>query len=116
MTLGGLIARLEPCDNTLSVYFDFGHFAPTRLDSFRGYYEQLALGYAEEEAPSVTELLAELRGALGKTFSGYKGGEYVMNGHTPVWAANYGRSNETGIVAVRYKTWCVVLETADCGV
>ena len=28
---------------------------------------------------------------IGRTFPGYKGGEYFMNSDTPVWLAEYGR-------------------------
>jgi hypothetical protein len=44
--------------------------------------------------------------AIGKTYTGYKGGEYVMGKVTPVWVANYGNcdpeefNSSAGVVGV----------------
>ena len=36
------------------------------------------------------EILKEALLAHGKTFEGYKGGEFTMEGDTPVWYSHYG--------------------------
>lgn len=61
-----------------------------RPHSYRGYYDQLAF----EPAPSVTigSMLAAAKSAIGKTFIGWKGGEFVMDKWTPVWIAVRGDS------------------------
>lgn len=127
LSLGELIAKLEAIKPTYVgyqekeepklVYFDFPEARPTRLMSWRGAYEELALGFTwneEAEYPTVTELLEDLRGAIGKTFTGYKGGDFVMGKTTPIWVANYGRSDNTAIVEVRDDGYSVILETRHC--
>lgn len=64
------------------------------LRSYRGYYDQLALGYCMErwngDYPGVDRLIETLKAAVGQEFEGYKGGLFMMYSHTPVWLANYG--------------------------
>lgn len=60
--------------------------------SYRGYYHELAVEPAENV--TVAEMLATLRGALGATFRGYKGGDYVMDEYTTVYLAHYGATGE----------------------
>ncbi len=59
--------------------------------SYRGYYEDLAFEPAGWKM-TVCDLIAICRSAMGKTFEGYKGGEYEMDETTPVWIAEYGSS------------------------
>lgn len=63
--------------------------------SYRGYYEDLAFEVATDI--SVGTMLELCRESVGKTFYGYKGGEYVMNEYTDCWIAEYGRSNGQSI-------------------
>lgn len=55
--------------------------------SYRGYYSDLAFEHGET---TVADLLKCCRKAIGSTFVGYKGGEYVMDEHTSVYVAEYG--------------------------
>jgi hypothetical protein len=127
LSLGELIAKLEAISPTYTdyqekeqpklVYFDFPEAKPTHLDSWRGAYDELALEFTwEEEAksPTVTGLLEELREAIGKTYTGYKGGDFVMGKTTPIWVANYGHSDNTAIVGVIDDGYSVILETGHC--
>lgn len=104
-TLGSLINALKRCNADADVEFDFCYLAPTKVNSYRGYYDHLALGWTDKHDgpgywPKVSALIAELESAIGKTFTGYKGGEYRMNGSTPLWVANYGQTGGTGIVGL----------------
>jgi len=90
MTLGELIKRLESADPTQVVRWGFGD-----PHSYRGYYEQLA--FEPKENVTVASMLADAKSALGRTFCGYKGGDYVMDEWTSVWIANYGESGGEGI-------------------
>jgi hypothetical protein len=87
MRLGELIATLEKADPDMivPVGFDNPH-------SYRGYYEQLAFEPAENV--SVASMLAAAREALGSTYQGYKGGDYVMDEYSIVNIAWYGESGE----------------------
>lgn len=110
ITLGELIIKLElmPAtyksgekDEPRCVRFEFGNLSPTHLMSWRGSYSELAIGYSDDSEKTHKEFLDELRGMVGKTLTGYKGGDFVMGKNTPVWIANYGNSGETAIVDVR---------------
>ena len=83
LTLGELILALEARDPDLVVPIGFNH-----PHSYRGYYEQLAF----EPATNVTvrEMLDAARSALGETYQGWKGGDFMMQSHTYCWLANEG--------------------------
>lgn len=110
MTLGMLIKSLEVEDATARVQFDFCNFVPGKLDSYRGYYSDLALSYSQDGRATVGDLLEECRQAVGKVYVGWKGGDYTMDENTPVWVAEPGTSSGTAITEVR-GGWPVVLVT-----
>jgi len=87
MTLGQLIAELEklPPDKKIQ-----GIGSP---HSYRGYYDDLAFE-PKGKKTTAAKLLAECKGAMGKVFVGYKGGDFVMGELTPVWIAEYGSTGE----------------------
>ena len=58
--------------------------------SYRGYYSDLSFK-KESGEQSVGELLSILQNeCIDKTFEGYKGGDFTMDEHTPLWIADYG--------------------------
>lgn len=83
MTLGELIERLEATPGDFVFTNGFG-----RAISWRGSYDELAFEPASNV--SAKEMLTEAKSAVKRTFSGYKGGEYRMDLHTPVHIARYG--------------------------
>lgn len=117
MRLGELIEQLRSFDRDLSVYIGGKlpcTLVPKGVDSYRGYYCDLAIGVHAggrgADRTTVGELLAELEGAIGKTFVGYKGGEYVMGKQTRVWLSNYGECSDADVTgAVRVETGWVHL-------
>lgn len=118
MTLGEFIRALERQEPTENVKFDFVHFGPTTFDSYRGYYEQLALGYeecgrmrgdAQYEYPTVLQLYNLAKGALDKKFTGWKGGNYSMDERTRLWVANPGESGGTAIVNVEQRLYVTIV-------
>lgn len=111
LTLGELITKLSKCKQDETVRFDFGGFVPDLVRSYRGYYDHLALGFTNECAPTVADVLGRLRAAVGATFQGYKGGDYVMTAETPMWAANNGETGDTAITGVEAHSWTVVMTT-----
>ena len=60
--------------------------------SYRGYYSELAFEPAEDV--KVSDMLRDAEGALGKTFMGYKGGDYTMHGAVECYLATYGNTGE----------------------
>lgn len=110
ITLGELISELEKRPQEQSICYDFGGLLPSYVSSWRGVYAHLALGWEDyyqrqrrkpkSERPSVAEILADLKSAVGQTFEGWKGGEFEMGLRTPVWCDNCGTATSTGIVGV----------------
>lgn len=120
MKLGNLIAALEQRPKDETVRFDFCGRYPTKLQSYRGYYDQLALGHAGHydsdnppDPPTVASLLAELRSAIGKTFTGWKGGDFRMDKSTTVWIDNPGECNGTAIVSVVGNGYATLITTRN---
>lgn len=94
LTLGALIARLdEEEDDSLPVR------GLGMLRSYRGYYEDLAFE-PSTRAVTVHDVLTEARDAMGRYFEGYKGGEYLMGEHTPLWVSAYGDASGHKLVAL----------------
>jgi len=87
MTLRELIKCLEAAepDKVVPYGFDEPH-------SYRGYYDELA--FEPTRDISVGEMLAAAKSAIGKTFKGYKGGDYVMKEYTDVWIARWGEEGD----------------------
>jgi hypothetical protein len=65
---------------------------PGEEESYRGYYSDLSFNL-EGETPAV-DFLKQCEAALGTTYGGYKGGDFQMNGDTPLWRAEYGNTGE----------------------
>ena len=81
LTLGELIEALENVYPESFVKFSDGG-SPGSANSYRGYYSDLAF---ERCAISLaSDVLDEARNALGATFEGYKGGDFVMTKDTPL--------------------------------
>lgn len=92
-TLGEVILLLNAASPTDIVKLDFTGETPHGLDSYRGYYEDLSLDYAcESPAMRVGRLLKMFEDAVGKTYQGYKGGDFTMSTKTLVWVAPYGNT------------------------
>jgi len=129
LTLGEIILKTEHIHAGLEeddlerdpeVHFDFEYIRPTEFDSWRGVYKELALGFTMERDSSkgpvtISSFIKMCKECIGKSFYGYKGGDFVMSKHTPVWVANYGNSGNTGIVNVKFDYW-LILETGHCEV
>lgn len=152
LTLGELILKLQAVKNKeLPIYLDHNELRPTSVGSWRGSYCELAISFTKEgvydgyngdkiiyeskygnsyesipttlsENPTARELLELLERCKGKTFVGYKGGDFIMGKTTPVWISNYGCSSglerekdkyETYIIDVAELDEIVVLATKD---
>ena len=114
LRLGDFIKILEerPQDQTIS--FDFCGFAPKKFDSYRGYYEDLSLSPSDEtySKVKVADVLADAKAAMGKTFTGYKGGEFLMDADTLLWTSPYGESHSTAIIDVTGDDFETIIVTA----
>ncbi len=88
MYLDQLIERLEKEPNQSKVIKLGFHEA----HSWRGDYSELA--FEPKENAIVSEMLTEAKNALGKTFEGYKGGDFKMSNYSPVHLANYSQTGD----------------------
>lgn len=112
LSLGEFVAQLAKLPPERDVYIDYACLAPMKLDSYRGYYDHIALGFTtEEDAPTVQQLLEHARQNIGAVLSGYKGGDFTMGEPTPLWLSNRGRVADVIIVGVRDDKWAVIIET-----
>lgn len=111
MRLGTLIRHLSACSQDATVKYDFCGFVPDGLDSYRGYYDQLALGFKPWEKVVVKDLVALLKKAIGKTFQGYKGGNYKMDESTEIWVSGHGDAWNTAISHIINLDYEVILCT-----
>lgn len=91
MTLGDLITELEKYPDFVTVQFDDGSY-PGDFSSYRGYYRDLAIEPTGHEWMNVGTLELMARGCVDKAFTGYKGGDFVMDRYTNLWVAEYGSS------------------------
>ena len=84
-----LLLKMQPASNLVTL--DCTKDNPCGLDSYRGYYEDLSLDYDDRgKEITVKQLLELFEGADGKTYTGYKGGDFAMHRKTLVWVAPYG--------------------------
>lgn len=90
MYLGELIEALEEKFNQDPGYVAKLGFAYPH--SYRGFYN--ALAFEPVENISVYRMLIEAESALGETFEGYKGGDYLMESCSEVYLAEYGNVGE----------------------
>ncbi len=86
MTLGKLIAALESMPPDVRV------LNLCKPHSYRGYYCDLAFELGEGSQPT-SMLLTTCRGAMGKLFEGYKGGQFLMGESTPLWVSSWGNNS-----------------------
>lgn len=114
-SIGAVIVALNHCKPEATVAFDFCYLSPTTLNSYRGWYDHLAVAWApgsHHPWPTVDQFRTGLRAAVGATFTGWKGGEYVMRAQTPLWVDAYGDASGTGIIAIEDSDGTVTLVTA----
>lgn len=112
LNLGQFVEALAEFDPAKTIQFDFGYFAPSRIHSWRGVYEQVALGYDTSVETTVEFVRGLARGAIGQFFTGYKGGSYLMRPETRLWVSQHDEANHTGIVRVTEHGHHVIINTA----
>lgn len=113
LTLGAAIAWLEEvAPGTPATLNVIG--TPGKVDSYRGYYADLAF---EPQLEPVTagEVLADLKAALGATFQGYKGGDFLMGEDTPLWVSAYGAASGMAVLSIAMIDGRAVFMTKQIG-
>lgn len=120
-TLGDILAELEPliskysdADEQPQVIYDFGYFSPAGIDSWRGAYCEIALNYLDGNYDEVIRLPAFyelIKSAINQHYTGYKGGDFMMTQHTPVWVANNGQACSTAVVGIVDTGYTIIIMT-----
>lgn len=110
MTLGELEARLQALPPDMPIRFDDGRH-PGELMSYRGYYDHVAIDGGD--ALIVRRLLERVTAAIGSTMAGYKGGDFRMTRHTPVWVSEYGDNSGIGAIGLEIRDGQAVLITKE---
>ena len=97
MYLYELIFKLESMDSDRIIINGFG-----KPHSDRGYYDDLAFDPVEET--TIGAMLNFAIYALGRTFTGYKGGEFTMNEYARV-KIGYGDCAGEEITSFNFRYW-----------
>ena len=116
ITIDELLALLRAVKPVTSVYLVFpGYAVPTKVDSYRGYYDRPALGFAlggyvgtgPAEAPKASDLITELEAATdGRHFEGWKGGFFTYKRSMPLFVDGRGDASSilvTGLFDEEYR-------------
>lgn len=128
LTLGEFIDCLTPLarhNADAHVEFDFCGLVPAAFASSRGDYSELALGWADPRGsadkarrareewpePTLRTLLDRANAAVGATFPGWKGGEYVATKRSLLWVDNPGEWTSTIIFAVEIRDGAAIIHT-----
>ena len=125
LTLGEFLQRLKIERSRINkdmwkhdevqVFYDIGDLFPTEFASFRGYYEDIALGFSAGEIAyepqTVDEFIERTEATIGATFYGYKGGDFKMDEDSALWIANWGDSSSTVVYDVRLHSFQIVIHT-----
>ena len=140
LLLGELILKLEAVKNKeLPLFIDIEEKRPMGIDSWRGSYCELAIqterfgSYQTDEVekefddgdifykhkevgkenPTVAEWIEVLKEVIGKAFTGYKGGNFLMSRNTPVWLSEYGMGSTVYFIDVKEEDEKVYLVTKE---
>lgn len=114
MTIGGLKDQLRKLTHDLEVRYDFCGRVPSRIHSWLGLYRHPALDHRDPtlKALTVAELLQILEEATdGRTFKGYRGGDYNFEDTDELHIDNYGEYTNTELVFISHDTDQVILHT-----
>lgn len=109
-TLGQMIDALKGRNPDAQVRFTFANMCVFGVDSYRGYYEDLALDvdfFRHADPKKKTKLQLDTRGLLslleqsvGQVFTGYKGGDYEASRDTALWVSKYGDCSNTIVTGI----------------
>jgi len=114
LTLGAAIRELSMLPKPYVVAFDFNNHSPGEEMSYRGYYSDLAFEPEADEPKTVEVFLHQLKAAVDKEYMGYKGGDFLMGGDTPLWVSSYGTTNGSkAVVGIRVDVDKITLMTKE---
>ena len=111
LMVGELLAYLKALPGDLLVTWDDGAQIG-ECSSYRGYYQDLGLETGHLPM-TVSSLVNQVKGMLGSTMEGYKGGDFLVSRDTLVWRHEWGTTrNAARVIGVERVGDGVVLQTA----
>ena len=100
--LGNLIEDLSKYPKDAKVYIEPFCLYPTDFGSYRGYYSDLSIEFTtESNGLNCGELLDKAKNCVGKSFYGYKGGDFEMTKNSVIWISNYGKVSNIILTGVK---------------
>lgn len=101
--LGDLIKDLSKYPEDANIEIRPFNLYPVDFCSYRGYYSDLSIEYSFDGSNRLTcgELLKKAKECIGKTFVGYKGGDFTMTEHSVIWISNYGETTNAILTGVK---------------
>jgi len=102
LTIGEMIKTLDKLPQLATVYFSGNTSRPSRVMSYRGYYQDLAIEPCNTGEVTVSSFRGMLKGAVGSTYRGYKGGDFKMGLNTAVWVSYYGQADQLSVTKIKY--------------
>ena len=111
--LGMLIKDLEPYkEEFLDVEFEDGT-VPTEFDSWRGSYCELMLSYSDKGNISSCDFYRKAFNTNGSMFTGYKGGDFIMDLATPIHKDFYGGASGDKIIGIEERNGKLIILTRE---
>ncbi len=106
-TIGGILAALDMIDGNAPMYMP-------EIMTYRGYYDRLGLDITDASLMTVEAVRDSLQTCIGKTFKGYKGGDFTMSADSLVHVADYGKTGEQ-VHGINVQPNLVSFATIDVG-
>lgn len=111
--LGDLIDDLEPYkEDFLQVEFEDGS-KPVDFDSWRGSYCELMLTYSQEGSMDSYSFYRKAFNTNGSMFTGYKGGDFIMDRLTPIHKDCYGGASGDKVIGIEKRGNKLIILTRE---
>lgn len=102
LTVIQLINEIKKLKRDTAIRYDFGYFSPVGFHSYRGFYEDVAIGFEyRQDNLMAMDFLKQLKNMLGKEIHGWKGGTYIVEPDSYLWVSkDASEANGTVITGV----------------
>jgi len=111
-TIKQVLDILKQAPSDAHVYYSYFRCVPTYVASWRGSYDEAALGWAPVEFKNqitAKELIKQLEDSFGRPYSGWKGGDYCYYDDTPLHIDNQGECTNTEIDKITFNDYSVTI-------
>lgn len=116
LTIGDMLEKLDQFNDDETVTYSNDAYFDGSFGSYRGYYEDMYLGFDKEDLGfnTVGHLKKALETALDKgAMTGYKGGEFSIDVDTLLWSASYGCTGDMIVDVLKLSDKIYVITKED---